>query len=145
MHAGVPGFFFLLGLLISDRSYTWTPFPAHLSLRLLLFVCMSWREGEAMAWCFSQDFAQRSSDGAELSMCRATCRNTQKNGNPVWLSTYASGMQEAEAVGGSAFEFCGIYMRKKIYSFIIADLYSSSDVYILLLHFHLMHGNTLIV
>lgn len=76
-----------------------------------------------MARCFSQGFAQRSSDGAELSMCRTTCRNTQKkkNGNPVWLSTSASGMQEAEAVGGSAFEFCDIYMRKKIYSFIIAD------------------------
>lgn len=31
-----------------------------------------------MAQCFSQGFAQRSSDGAELSMCRATCRNTRK-------------------------------------------------------------------
>lgn len=31
-----------------------------------------------MAWHFSQGFAQRSSDGAELSICRATCRNTKK-------------------------------------------------------------------
>lgn len=38
-------------------------------------------------------------------------------------------MHEAEGISGSALEFCDIYVRKKIHSFVIADYSSSVCLY----------------
>lgn len=110
MHVSVC-MFSSLGLLISDKSYVQTSFPARQvgnERTSLIHLCPGVNE---RLWysILTKVLFTETLTGAELSICQGHVWKAPQNGNVAWFSTYAPIHKRQGVLAGSALKFMAFW------------------------------------